>query len=480
MNRNEFLMYKKLIQLLSKLPEPSIDNYQSYFEEQLPSLLLVTEDELKVFKNRCLGLFSSYDEKIKLNLFLVYYLIYFLTKKFPDDLYGIQNNQNKLNDYLTFERLSKDYFAKSFATNKITLEQSNLLSSLDYLIKGQYTNLLKQQSALKNQNILEMFTCIVLLKEQYYGTKFYNKEHLLEFINQEFNNEKKKVYPRTSSFKATRKYELHAVSYIGSNHTKCDDFSKVSALNPTTWFACSCDGVGSAPYSHIGSKVACEVLEDLLYKAYIKYENNSEKLMDYIFYELGYALGKLWRNHCVKEMKKQGYALQNNDFGKLASTVLFTFGTRYFIVLGQVGDGNFIVEKQEIFRNVVGKKGYLFLNDSFSGVMTSSIVSVAHLLDNPGALQLHFFKPSEISAVLMTSDGANAIRYKEINHVLLPQYQNNVHEVEAFMQELKNLNGRDLHQKLTDLALQYSSSNHYQGGSGDDVSLVYIKRKENL
>ncbi len=101
---------------------------------------------------------------------------------------------------------------------------------------------------------------------------------------------------------------------------------------------------------------------------------------------------------------------------------------------------------------------------------------VNDLLNNPNAMQFAFFSPEEVSGIMLTSDGANALMYKNIDGVLFSRLSK-LSNAEIIMSNLRNDNV-SCNDQLYQMCLKYSAQGSYSGGSGDDCSLVYIKYKQ--
>ena len=154
-----------------------------------------------------------------------------------------------------------------------------------------------------------------------------------------------------------------------------------------------------------------------------------------------------------------------------STTFLFTFHCRTFIACGMIGDGIFVVEKNGVSEK---SKGYQVITDGFSDVIQHAVLNVNTLKIAPCKMQLVFYKPSEISGIWMSSDGAVGITFEAINNVLLAD-RSSYTNLSSVFDDMRNRTKEEVYNRVLDLTLKFSRSNTSQGGRGDDCSIVFIK-----
>ena len=115
--------------------------------------------------------------------------------------------------------------------------------------------------------------------------------------------------------------------------------------------------------------------------------------------------------------------------------------------------------------------------DGISGEVQNNPMTVWHLEKNPSAMQVQIFSPKEVSAVLMATDGANALRFLPLGEILLAEDAQDKH-VRAHFARLRPLSFAAASAALHEQALSCSDGNALCGGRGDDCSIVYIKTQE--
>lgn len=409
-------------------------------------------------------------ERVHRNLIIIAGLIYFVSGKHPDEIWG-EDALGERNILSLYKDCNSEYYFSSSSLNipsKMKILNDKSLLFFEHGLKGLLTEKLLGASKLKNANIAEFLTEGFILKDSFFVAKSYDEIKWAELFKSERANCEKKDEPKVESHEICKAWELHAVTMEGNNHKKCDDYSLVTKIDNDAWFCCSADGVGSSPDSHIGSRLAAVAFETRIREAYLKL-GSTERLMGYIQFSLAKDAVNLWIKYIWREIGKKEISLSN-----YATTLLFTFYCKKFVVCGRVGDGNFIVEKRE---SLSGEKyGYFTLTDGYSGVVQSSVLSVAHLLRNPHAMQLSFFSPDEISGIIMASDGANALMYKNIDGVLFPHFEDLTAAAEI-MSDLRDESFEERKGHLRGMCAKYSSSNKYSGGRGDDCTIVYVKHR---
>ena len=396
-------------------------------------------------------------EQKKINLYTVYALVSFFTHRYPDLVYGneIVERENTLSK---FKRAKSTLLCDCTgldlpATWKRSLSEK--LEESEQAVRCTMTAKFLSLSDFKNYSIAEFLSDAAVMKDLNFASS-YTPRKWAELIAK--TRQFSPVLPVASEQAFLRRHELYSATYMGENHTKCDDFSGVCKLDGDTWFAFSADGVGSVANSHIGARLAGHCFYACLARAYYRY--SPEKLAFYIQHYLARDAGMMWR-------EKLG-----RDFEKYVCTFLFSFGCRSFVACGMVGDGNFLIEK----RDQTNEKGYLQLSDGFSDTSSRGVKTVGHLAKNPYCMRICFFSPGEIGGILMTSDGANGMLFEPYGEVLLPRGASLAHGVRYF-DTLSHLSPRDIAQAVQKMCEKFSSANKVGGGRGDDCSVVYIKAK---
>ena len=154
------------------------------------------------------------------------------------------------------------------------------------------------------------------------------------------------------------------------------------------------------------------------------------------------------------------------DFSQFASTMQFAFGTDKFIACGRLGDGTFLVRKSEEM-NTKNSKGIFTLNDGISGVTQTRVITVPHLLNNPNALQISFFKTKEILDIIITSDGMTNLVGENITKTI--NFIRQIDETNSYKERCK------LFVRCASMCADYNETNY---GSGDDSSIAYVRLKK--
>ena len=418
-------------------------------------------------------LIEQYDENFKINLFTAYILIYICSNKYPDEIWG-NNIGDKIFDYFKRSKETQMLFDSLPITNDLKRLNNDQLNEIYNGIKGSLVGSLYNVSNLKNYNVIEELTYAAVYKEKPGGNIYTTPIKWLNFLETIYETNyllKKEIIKKDINLK---KWELHSVTIKGEHHKKCDDSSSVINFSDKNWCAYSADGLGSRSMSHIGSKIAGESFINCIKKMRktlkFTFENvYTDKMMYYIQNGLAKDIAKNWNKKVIKYIKENQLDKQVDDF---ASTLLIAYGCEKFIACGIIGDGNLIIEKKPTTSS--NEFGYTYMEDSFSDVVQKSVLNMTHLVKNPSIMQFRFFNPKEISGIILASDGANAIKFKNINGVLFANMGDLLNCSEIF-NELRNLSFKNTSDYLENLCQKYSSGNKYGGGRGDDCSIVYIK-----
>ncbi len=446
-------------------------------------------------------------EQVAENLFIVYTLIYFFSGQYPDDIWGedVLTGDSVMHAY---RRIRADYLSDVSALDLPSGISRHLSKSLDGsedFICGSLTRRFLDVSHMQCANIAEDLTLAAILKEAHFIPKVATPARWIDRLQQEadrlrqlalitdlpagvhrtgdeyaLNEFKEPETVRVLSSVKLRGWQLHAMSVKGANQAKCDDFSMVCTFEGCAWFACVADGIGSAPLAHVGSRVAAEVLRDILERAYRAGGNPFSRqrdprrggLMHFIQYDLARHVSILWRRRLSAYFDNLPGA-DTYDFHACASTLLFSFGCPDFIACGMLGDGKFIVEKKKKGRDGETRYGYFFLTDGYSDVVSNGVLHMEHLRQSPDSMHIAFFKPSEISGILMATDGANALEYRNIGGILHAKQSSALYALPT-MDMLRNGTYDECAARLRDLCIRFSASNLYSGGRGDDCSMVYV------
>ena len=329
--------------------------------------------------------------------------------------------------------------------------------------------------------ICELFWEVFVTKYGNYRPIFW-KNKLAEFCG------KKYAIRESCEFKEQGKsVEIYAVSYEGKLnkplHYVCEDCSFVTVYDENTWLAVSADGVGSCETSYLGSQFATETLSDTIV-GYLqshhlltgdkKRKGLGGKLkpvtaeewgrfMYFLRFELATEFYDAWES--AVRMSEEFQKAPESEVGQFTSTLQFAFGCEAFIACGRIGDGSYFVRKKE--RNGSGYlQGGTLLNDGISGVTLTAVLTIAHLKTNPTALQIDFFRPDEITDIVMSSDGVSGA------------LGDTVEEVNKFTCKMRALPFEQRCKALSAVARACSDYNETQGGSGDDCTLVHVCFKD--
>ncbi len=428
---------------------------------------------------------TAKNEALRANIFVACVLIYLFTEQYPDQIFG-KDATDADNDYIRLKRAQKDYLDACRALSispKLQIKNEDALSAMEKGVRGASVAKLLRASHFKNYSIIEFLAELVLRKDTYFAAK-YTAADWRQMIAACREAQANPITPICHDSKKTSRFAIHSISVMGENHKKCDDRSGIISFDEKTWFAYCADGVGSAADSDVGSQNVAYSFASRLKFLYDKYKKSPTRLYQKLAgYLLGLVTVKKEDSFAVSSYRAWRRKIQSQvateaplDLSSYATTLLFTFGTEKFIVCGMVGDGNFAIEKKE---RLNGKElyGYFFLSDGISGVTQNNPLTVAHLEKCPTALQLKFFAPDEVSAILMATDGANALRHQSMDGILLSDSCANLN-MKAVFEDLRDRDFSHTQATITDMALRYSSGNSFGGGRGDDCSIVYIKSEK--
>ena len=331
--------------------------------------------------------------------------------------------------------------------------------------------------------ICELFWEVFVTKYGNYRPVFW-KNKLAEFYG------KKYAIRESCEFKEQgKKVEIYAVSYEGKLnkplHYVCEDCSFVTVYDENTWLAVSADGVGSCATSYLGSQFATETLSDVI----VGYLQNNHLLagdkkrkwfngkfkpvsaeewgafMYFLRFELATEFYNAWESavKMSEEFKQDATA----EVGQFTSTLQFAFGCEAFVACGRIGDGSYFVRKKERNGNAFLYGGTL-LDDCISGVTQTAVLTIAHLKTNPTALQIDFFRPDEITDIVISSDGVSGA------------LGDTVEDVNKFTCKMRALPFEKRCEELSAVARACSDYNETQRGSGDDCTLVHVCFRDEL
>jgi len=420
--------------------------------------------------------FNSLKEKENyiLNKYIVFYIIFLLTNKYPTDIWG-ENAKIKFYNYIAESEKYIDTLKKMNLSMQILSSVNKNINLETDMIRANFVNSLYESSKYKNFLVLEFLTLATIEKN------YRNAADWLKIINEnEKNVLRKPIFEKKLELK---KFNLYATTFQGLTHTKCDDNASIEEITKNIWVAYSADGVGSKIYSNIGSKIAGECLIYCIKKAMLRKQkymrkakiNKSGSILNYILNDLSAELSKAWNKRIlnyISEMKKsEGINAEISDF---ATTLLFACGDNKNIVCGIIGDGNFIIERAPYKQD--SSYGYIKLTDGFSSVVQKAVLGIHHLKMNENLIQFYVFKSSEVSSIFISSDGADGILYEKIGNASISKNINLLYSKNE-LNILRRASFDDCLEKIKELALNFSSCNKYRGGRGDDCSIVFIKNK---
>lgn len=446
-------------------------------ESSFESILEITQScENSLFDyEKVEPLINSYNEEFKINLFTAYYLLFLISDKYHDDIWGSDIGL-KINEYVLKSNECQKYFDSLPISNDIKRKNNDEIESILLGVKGSIVGSLYNLSKIKNYNLVEELTYVSVFKEKPGGNIYKTPAKWLKFLQEIYDEEFEKEKDIKQHNEELEKWELHSVSVKGESHKKCDDNSNVIKIDDKTWVAYSADGLGSRSMSHIGSKIAGECFVECIEEMHITLHNlcdvsYSEKMIDYIQNNLTKEFSLLWQEKINEYIVTNELEKTIDDF---ASTLLVSFGCDKFIMCGIIGDGNLIIEKNPVTAS--NNYGYTTMTDCFSDVVQKSVINITHLVDKPYIMQYRFFKCEEISSIILASDGANALCYKNIGGAIFPNMDDLLNSTKIF-DELRELNFEDCSSKLLEYSLKFSKGNKFGGGRGDDCSIVYIKSR---
>lgn len=407
--------------------------------------------------HRCLP--SDCNERHKTNLLTAYFLVYIITSNYPDEIWGQAAYDSEV---IRYKDIQRKYLTESTSVGilkSLVAKAENSLRFVEYGLRGFHTNKLLSKSAINDVGVAELLTDAVLLKNKNAVTNYTPEKWLRLFVAkaEQYNDCTSKGYM------SSKKWFACWATRQGANHDRCDDISGVCKIDKDAWIAYVADGVGSCGASNIGAKLAGESFSDVMRSAYNKYKNAPHNLLYYLQTAFARDAYKLWQ----KRVKKHG----EQDISQYSTTFLFTFHCRTFIACGMIGDGIFVIEKNGVSEK---SKGYQVITDGFSDVVQHTVLNVNTLKIEPCKMQLVFYKPSEVSGIWMSSDGAVGITFEAINNVLLAD-RSSYTNLSSVFDDMRNRTKEDVYNRVLDLTLKFSRSNTSQGGRGDDCSIVFIK-----
>ena len=405
---------------------------------------------------------SDCSERHKINLLTAYFLVCFLTSAYPDEIWGDAVYES---DVLRYKDIHRNYLAECHAvgiSKGLIAKADDSLRFFEYGLRGLHASELLRRSFMTDVEISELLTDAVFLKNKNAVTNYTPEKWLKLFTKK---REQYDDCPSKGQI-SSKKWTGFWLTRQGESHARCDDMSGMRRLDKDAWFAYVADGVGSCGFSHIGARVAGESFFDVISRAYNRYKNTPGNFMYYLQNAFARDAYQLWQ----KRVKKQG----KEDISQYSTTFLFTFYCRAFVVCGMIGDGVFVVEKNGL---TAEKKGYQMITDGFSDVVQHNVLNVNTLKNDPYKMQLVFYKPSEVSGVWMSSDGAMGMTFEALEDVLLADRSSYIH-MASFFDEMRGLSKDAIYNRIRDLTFKFSRSNMSQGGRGDDCSIVFIKATE--
>lgn len=406
-----------------------------------------------------------------INLLTEYLIIFLLTDKYLDEIWDCNILENSA--IANCEKVIDDCFSELLLKELSLIllhEAKDKTNFIQYGIRGVLTNKLLACSFLKDVNLIERLTDSVIFKNKH---TISNKKPLSWIADFSEIKEKEKNQAISQMSQKTNKAFLHSITHIGNNHDKCDDYSDNLVIGEDIYFAYVSDGVGSSPFSDIGSKMLGESFCEIIYK-----KQKTKDMLSYMFSDFSNDLFCCWERKIKEYCKKENKTQKSEPFNLFdyAATFLFTLKYKNYIFCGMLGDGNFIVEKVYSDLRAEKKYGYFELTDGFSGVVQNSVFTIATLKTNPRALRINVFDSQEISAILMTSDGASAIKSKSLDDICLMDLSDYLN-AKQFFKEMRLKEFDEQKNYINELAYKYSLSNMTAGGRGDDCSISFIQIK---
>ena len=418
------------------------------------------------------------------NFFTAYVLFYIISAgKYPHEYW--KGATEKIEDTILGEiRNAGKEFSSKFSqagcgrlADKINEITKSFQRQTEY---DDIASMVRAEESVGIARIYELFWEVFVMKYGNYRPSFW-KNKLTEFHGKKYAIRESCEYKEESKIA-----EIYAVSYEGKLskplHYMCEDCSLVTVYDENTWLAISADGVGSCENSYLGSQFATEMLS----KTIAAYLNDNHflvtdkkrkgfgdklkpvdadswaKLMYFLRFELANKFYDAWES--AVQMSKEFKSDPKAEIGGFTTTLQFAFGCEAFIACGRIGDGSFFVRKKECNSNGSYYGGTL-LDDCISGVMQTAVLTVAHLKTNPSALQVDFFRPGELTDIIISSDGvSSALGYT-------------IEEIDKFACRMHALPFEKRCEELSWVTRSCSDYNETQHGSGDDCTIVYISLK---
>lgn len=448
-----------IIKTLSNLDQDKSNNPQ-YVQNQLISHGL--EMNLDVVWKPDLTFANS---RQKINYLVATVVLYGLTRQYPesiwnDELFSCYDSLflNKISD----SALKNDRDLAIFSEKFDTL-YSQLRTYVMYRARKRLNSFCRV-----NVKVAEMLVRCFITK--YY---MFSPELWISALD-EMKPENKSVYnirPDTDVDLKTGFCEGHSISVQGERHITCDDYSGVFTLEDDVMLAFSADGVGSSALSRYGSRAAGKALEQCFTLKFSPSKSSIGDLLQYLYTDFPRDLEELWEQNIFDE---NGQQLPPQE---CLTSLLFTLVCSKIVVCGMVGDGVFVVEKTERKEDRV-YQGYFRLTDGVSGVTSKGIQHLLMLKSNPCALRIQIFSSSEVSSVVMASDGAEGLLYENIGGSLTA-FEDVLHS-RPYIQALNNTPYEERKELMKKLAFRYSRSNSTAWGMNDDCSIVYVGIPKNI
>ena len=320
-------------------------------------------------------------------------------------------------------------------------------------------------------NLSEMLTWFFVKKYYRYNAKIWMK--YLDSLKDDPANSYQ-IRPGTDTEIHTTYGEGYSITIQGEGHNTCDDCSGVLQLaDGAAVLAFSADGVGSSPLSRKGSEAAGKALGACLTPLLHYSKQNTSLILQYFYTDFSKDLCREWERVLAEEYVPKGESLDLADY---QTTLLFTFVYSELAVCGIIGDGLFVVEKVEKSGESL-QRGYFRLTDGISGITSGSIQHLSYLKRNPHALKLQVFDASEVSSILMTSDGANGLLYEDIDGCLVNA--DTIMNAVPYIRKLQELPDSKRKTCIENRAARFSRSNNTAGGMADDCSIVFLNFPKN-
>lgn len=448
----------------------------------LPTLCSLAEQSLGAQRERLESILPPETEKnapLRQNLFVAATLVYLFCGQYPGELFGQENG------YVHYKHAKEAYLAACATLpvdRQMHIRNERALSEMEKGVRGAYLSRLLCASACRHVGVLEQLCDAMLRKDTCYAAK-YTAADWAKMLTEAEQSRTGRATPVFAASQRTANHEFHAVTVRGENHKRCDDCSGIIRIHRGITLAYCADGVGSAAHSALGAQKVGQAFADQIAAICQRYRKSEDKLYAKL---LGVLTGtQRFQNKNVyvatceslrNRLKRTVPDFDQTPLSDYATTFLFTLITDRFVACGKIGDGVFVVEKHEKLATQ-SLYGYLAVTDGISGEVQNNPMTVWHLEKNPSAVQVQIFSPVEVSAVLMATDGANALRFLPIGQILLAEDAQDKH-VRAHLARLRSLSFAEADAALCEQALCCSDGNAMCGGRGDDCSLVYIRAKE--